>query len=145
MNYREWKTLSDEEKKSTHWRKHPRIRVATIFSVLFAVFFTVVMLRIFQNRRMHVNRKPNDKEAFTMAKVFIKDRLKQPATASFPSTKFQSEIDTSKNSYGISSTVNSQDSTGKMIESRWNIILAYSGGDWADRRSWKITYIALNQ
>jgi hypothetical protein len=143
MKYADWNKLDDDEKKTMHWRHHPRVRTATIFSILFAVVFAVVLLRVFQNRRMHVNRKPNNKEAFTIAKVFVKDRLKQPATASFPGNKFKSVIDTAQNSYNISSFVTVQDSSGKLIKSPWQVTLAYTGGDWADRKSWKVLSIKI--
>ena len=145
MKYSDWRNLSDEEKKSVHWRHHPRIRVATIFSILFAVVFIVFMLRIFQNRRMHVNRKPNAREAYAIAKVFMTDHLKQPATASFPNNTFQSDIDTAHNSYRISSTVNAQDSSGKTVKTAWQVKLSYTGGDWASRNSWKLVDVSTTQ
>lgn len=145
MKYTDWKNLTDEERKSMHWKHHPRIRVATIFSILFAVVFAVVLLRIFQNRRIHVNRKPNDKEAFAMAKKIIKDNLKQPQTATFHDQKFKSVIDTASNSYEISSSVNSQDSAGKTSEKNWNIKLAYKGGDWETRSSWDVIKVDISK
>jgi hypothetical protein len=144
MRYAEWNKLDDEQKRSSHWKHHPRIRMATLFSIIFALVFIVVMMRIFQNRRMHVNRKPNNKEAFAIAKVFVKDKLKQPATANFPKSNFQSDIDTAANSYEISSTVDAQDSSGRIVKNAWQIKLAYKGGDWADRKSWDVLDIAID-
>ncbi|GGH04463.1 hypothetical protein [Mucilaginibacter phyllosphaerae] len=143
MKYSEWNNLSQEDKKNTHWRRRPHVRTATIFSILFALVFIVFMLRVFQNRRMHVNRKPNAKEAFAIAKVFVNDKLKQPATASFPKSDFESTIDTAQNSYYISSTVDEQDSSGRMSKSEWQVKLSYTGGDWADRKSWKLVDILI--
>ncbi|RYU91510.1 hypothetical protein EWM62_06100 [Mucilaginibacter terrigena] len=145
MKYSEWKNLSEEDKKNTHWRHHPRIRIATIFSILFALLFFVVMLRVLQNRRVHVNRKPNAKEAFAIAQVFVTDKLRQPRTASFPKNNFQSAIDTALNSYNISSYVDAQDSTGKMVKSTWEIKLSYTGGDWANRNSWKVKEMIITR
>ena len=93
---------------------------------------------------MHVNRKPNNKEAFAIAKVFVKDKLKQPATASFSKNNFQSDIDTAANSYQISSTVDAQDSSGRIVKTAWQVKLAYKGGDWADRKSWDVLDIAID-
>ncbi|RFZ84355.1 hypothetical protein DYU05_01640 [Mucilaginibacter terrenus] len=143
MRYADYNKLSAEEQQKLHWRRHPRVRTATIFSVLFALVLVVFLLRVFQNRRMHVNRKPNKLEAFTVAKGFIKDKLKQPATATFPNNKFESVIDTASNSYQISSTVSSQDSTGTLIKKNWQIQLGYTGGDWADKKSWKVGEITI--
>ena len=145
MKYSQWNNLSDEDKNNTHWKHHPRIRIATIFSILFAVIFFVVMLRVLQNRRVHVNRKPNAKEAFVIAKVCVNDRLKQPATANFPKNKFESDIDTAHNSYHIASYVDEQDSSGKMVKTAWQVKLSYTGGDWADRTSWKLIDVMITK
>lgn len=145
MKYSDWKSLSDEERNKIHWRHHPRIRLATIFSILFALVFIVFMLRMFQNRRIHVNRKPNPKEAFAIAKVFVNDRIKQPESASYPKNDFESNIDTAQNIYNISSTVNAQDSSGKTIKTSWSVKLSYTGGDWAERKSWKLIDIVMHK
>ncbi|MET3980616.1 hypothetical protein ABIB62_003217 [Mucilaginibacter sp. UYP25] len=145
MKYAQWNNLNNDEKKSTHWRHHPRIRIATIFSILFALVFIVFMLRVLQNRRVHVNRKPNAKEAFAIAKVFVNDRLKQSGTANFPKNDFESKIDTANNHYSISSTVDAQDSTGHIVKTAWQVNLAYTGGDWADRKSWKLEDVKIDK
>ncbi|TSD67173.1 hypothetical protein FFF34_007190 [Inquilinus sp. KBS0705] len=145
MKYADWNNLNEDEKKNLHWRHHPRIRIATIFSVLFAIAFAVIMLRVLQNRRIHVNRKPNAKEAFAIAKAFVKDKVRQPGSAAFPKNNFRSIIDTANNSYNISSTVNQQDSSGKFVKTPWQVKLAYTGGDWADKSSWKLVNISLEK
>ncbi|AMR32885.1 hypothetical protein A0256_16395 [Mucilaginibacter sp. PAMC 26640] len=144
MRYAEWNRLTEDERKSRHWKHHPRIRIATIFSILFALVFVVVLLRVFQNRRMHVNVKPNKMEAFTISKSFVKDKLQQPQTASFPGNKFEAIVDTANSAYQISSSVKSQNSAGKIIQQSWNIKLSYTGGDWADRKSWTVKDLSLN-
>jgi hypothetical protein len=143
MRYNEWNTLTDEQKKSTHWKHHPRVKVATIFSVLFAIVFAVALLRIFKNKRVHVNRQPNALEAFTVSKSIVKSKLQYPATASFPTNKYQSVIDTAANTYQVSSTLNAQDSTGKIGKLNWRVQLTYAGGDWADPKSWSINDINI--
>lgn len=143
MRYSQWNNLTDEEKKNTHWRSHPRIRVATIFSVLFALMFFVILLTVLKNKRVHVNRKPNSMEAFSVAKSFVKNKLSQPATATFPDNKFDAQVDTANNSYQISSYVNAQDSAGKSVKTNWQINLAYAGGDWADTKSWRVVNFKL--
>nr|WP_294945346.1 hypothetical protein [uncultured Mucilaginibacter sp.] len=145
MKYAEWNKLTPEEKSTAHWKHHPRIRVASIFSVLFAIVFFVVLLRIFQNKRVHVNRKPNAMEAFTVSKAIVKNTLKHPAAASFPSNKYKSVIDTAASTYQITSTVNSQDSSGKTLKLNWKLNLAYTGGDWADTTSWRVDGMQISQ
>jgi hypothetical protein len=145
MRYNEWNTLTDEEKKSTHWKHHPRIRVATIFSVLFALVFAVALLRIFKNKRVHVNRKPNRLEAFSVAKTFVQNRLKQPDMTSFPNNKFEAVVDTAKNSYKISSYISAHDNSGRSLKTTWQIDMAYTGGDWADTSSWRVVSLNMNR
>ena len=144
MKYAECNNLSDEQRKNAHWRHHPRVRIATLFSILFTIVFIVFLSRVFQNRRIHVNRKPNNKEAFAIAKAFVKEKVKQPETASFSKNDFRSDIDPAKNSYNISSYVNVQDSTGKFTKSQWQVKLAYTGGDWADKNSWKLIDFSIS-
>jgi len=144
MKYAEWNNLNDEQKKNTHWRHHPRVRIATIFTVLFAIVFAVVLLRVFQNKRVHVNRNPNAAEAFSIAKVFVLDEVKQPASATFPKNKYTSNVDTLHNRYVIQSTIDAQDSSGKFKRTPWRVQLSYKGGDWADRKSWQLVNINID-
>ena len=144
MKYAEWNKLNDEQKRNAHWKHHPHIRMATLFSIVFGILIFVMLLRVFQNRRMHVNRKPNNKEAFAIAKAFVKDRVKLPGSASFSNNDFQSDIDTARNSYSISSYVNAQDSSGRFIKNQWQVQLSYTGGDWADKNSWKLLDINIS-
>ncbi|MEO7215320.1 hypothetical protein [Mucilaginibacter sp.] len=143
MRYRDWNKLNEEEKMSTHRKQHPRIRVATIFTILFAVVFGVALLRIFKNKRVYVNRKPNKLEAFTVAKSFVKNKLTRAAT--FSNHNFDAEIDTAQNAYHISSYVNAQDSTGQFVKTNWQINLSYAGGAWADTTSWRLIDLKFNR
>lgn len=143
MKYAEWNKLSTDQRKNIHWRHHPRVRIATIFSVLLALLFIVFMFRVLQNRRVHVNRKPNDKEAFAIAKAFVKDRIKQPQSATFSKNDFKGMADTANNTYEISSYVNEQDSSGHFTKNNWEVKLSYTGGDWADKNSWKVVEINI--
>ncbi len=144
MKYADWNKLSTDEQKQKHWRHHPRVRIATIFSILFAVVLAGVLLSVFQNKRMHVNRKPIDKEAFAIAKVFVKERLAQPATANFSKNKFEAQIDTAANTYNVSSSVSAQDIGGNIRTHNWRVNLSYKGGDWADKNSWKLLGIDMD-
>ncbi|MBL4677760.1 MAG: hypothetical protein JKY70_16390 [Mucilaginibacter sp.] len=138
MKYADWKKLSVEEKRNTHWKHHPHVRTATVLTILAACFFAVFMLRVFQNKRVHVNRKPNAREAYETAKHFVNDRLLLPQTATFPKNDFTADIDTARNIYFLQSTVNAQDSSGKTEQSKWETHLSYLGGDWADPKSWRV-------
>ena len=143
MKYKEWNNLSQEEKNKTLWKYHPRIRIMKMFSFLFVIVMLIFVFRVLQNRRVHVNRKPNAKEAFTIAKVFVKDKMQQPATANFTKSDFQADIDTAKNIYSITSYVNAQDSSGKIVKTNWQVKLAYKGGDWSEKASWVVNSLQL--
>jgi len=145
IKYSDWNKLNKEEKEGIHWRHHPHIRTAKIFTLLAAFLFGIFMLTVFRNRRVHVNRKPNQLEAFTVAKIFVNDHLKQPATSVFPKNSFTANIDTARDSYRISSTVSSQDSSGKMQQNSWTIHLAYKGGDWANPKSWQMLELNISK
>lgn len=144
MNYSEWNKLSNEQKQVVHWRHHPHVRTAKIFTILVALLLGVFLLSVFRNKRIHVNRKPNKLEAFAAAKIFVNNHLNQSSTSVFPKNSFIANIDTSHNSYEISSTVSAQDSSGKMQLNSWSIKLAYKGGDWANPESWKVLELNIH-
>src|ERR1700749_663130 len=117
MKYSEWKSLSDDERKSLGWHRHPRIKTGTLFTTAFIIAFIIVALGISKNSTVHLNRKPTAKEAFNIAKVFVKEHLKQPTTAVFPDHDFKPAIDTAGNSYQIQSNVKALNTNGKTIKS----------------------------
>jgi hypothetical protein len=143
MKYSDWKLLTEEERKSIGWHKHPHIKTATLYTIAFAVTFIIVVLGISKNSSVHLNRKPNAREASEIAKTFVKERLKQPATATFPNTAINTVIDTATNSYQILSTVKSLDAGGQTIRSSWDLKMLYKGGDWSERKSWEVVSIDI--
>ncbi len=143
MKYTDWQALSTEERKTIGWHHHPRIRTATLFSITFIIAFIIIVFGISKNSSVHLNRKPIAREAFTIATTFIREKLKQPATASFPGSTFTSVIDTANNSYQVNSSVKSINENGKTINANWQIKLQYLGGDWSERKSWKVVEIII--
>ncbi len=143
MKYSDWKLLTKEEKQQVKFKHHPHVRIATLFSVLFVLLLLVFVFRVLKNRTIHVVRKPTPEEAFFMAKEFVKDKLKMPATADFASQK-QVKADTARDRYQVTSQVNVQDVNGKPTKVNWNIMLSYTGGDWADQQSWKIMNLQMD-
>ncbi|WP_183560222.1 hypothetical protein [Mucilaginibacter sp. SP1R1] len=144
MKYSEWKTLSDTDRKNTGWYRHPHIKTFTLFTIAFAIAFIIVVLGISKNSTVHLNRKPTAQEAFNIAKVFVKDHLKQPSTAAFPDNSFKPAIDTANNSYQIQSFVKALNVNGKMIRSTWDISMHYIGGDWSEKNSWQVVSVTLS-
>ncbi|QEM04395.1 hypothetical protein DIU31_013080 [Mucilaginibacter rubeus] len=143
MKYSEWKTLSADERQNIGWHRHPHIRTATLFAIVFAITFIIVVLGISKNSTIHLNRKPTAKEAFTMAKLFVKEKLKQPQKAIFPNNSFKSVIDTTTNSYEVQSTVKIENDSGKMEQSAWEVKMLYTDGDWAEKNSWQVKKIDI--
>lgn len=144
MKYSEWRLLSDSERKSMGWRHHPRIKTATLFTIAFIITFVIVIFGISKNSTVHLNRKPTAQEAFSIAKVFVKDHLKQPSTAVFSDHNFKQVIDTSANNYQIQSVVKALNISGKMVKSDWIVNMHYTGGDWSEKSSWQISSVSIS-
>ncbi|UOE51807.1 hypothetical protein MTO98_12025 [Mucilaginibacter sp. SMC90] len=144
MKYSEWKALSADERKNIRWHRHPHIRTATLFAIAFAITFIIVVMGISKNSTVHLNRKPTPKEAFAMAKQFVKDKLKQPEKAVFPENAFKSDIDTTTSSYQVQSTVKVENESGKMVQSAWEVKMQYTNGDWAEKNSWQVKDVNIS-
>lgn len=69
--------------------------------------------------------------AYNYAKEFIKDGLKSPSTAEFPGTFEQKNhvTDLGNGQYQINSWVDSQNSFGAIIRSRWSCKIIFSNGE----------------
>lgn len=143
MKYSDWKTLSADERKNIGWHQHPHIRAGTLFAIAFAIMFIIVMFGISKNSVVHLNRKPTANEAFAMAKLFVKEKLKQPQKAVFPGGSFKSAIDTTTNSYELQSTVKIENDSGKLEQSTWEVKMLYTDGDWAEKNSWQVKEISI--
>ncbi|AYL96060.1 hypothetical protein [Mucilaginibacter celer] len=143
MKYSEWKTLDADEQKNTNWHRRPPVRIASIFTTLFITALIVVTLGISKNSTVHINRKPTKTEAYAMAKVFIKDKLKQPEKAVFASSATALFIDTATSIYYISSSVKIENNGGRMERSVWEVKMKYTDGDWAERNSWQPVAVTI--
>ncbi|WP_413668536.1 hypothetical protein ACEN9X_00470 [Mucilaginibacter sp. Mucisp86] len=143
MRYSEWKTLNADERKNIGWHRRPHIRTATLFTIIFAITFTIILFGISKNSTVHLNRKPTAKESFIMAKLFVKEKLKQPQKAVFPDAGFKSVIDTTANIYQVQSTVKIENDNGKMEQSAWEVKMLYTDGDWAEKNSWQVKDITI--
>jgi hypothetical protein len=145
MKYSDYTTLSDEERNSITWHRRPHIRTATLLGIAFVIAFIIVIFGINKNTTAHLNRKTNARQAFSIAKLFIKDSMKQPASAVFPDNSFKPKIDTVDNNYQIQSSVMIENEAGKMIRSEWIVKMRYTGGDWAERNSWQVLSAKITQ
>ena len=143
MKFKEWRSMEQDERRQVKWHHRPHIRVATLFGAVFFIGFFLVILRMLENTRVYVNRKPNNKEAYAISKEFVKTKLKMPNTASFPNSNFKSNVDTAHNTYEVQSTVRAEDVNGKVFNSPWDVKLIYTGGNWDEKNSYKVVSIDL--
>lgn len=144
MKYSEWKSLDADERKNIRWHRRPHIRTATIFAITFGVAFIIIILGISKNSTVHLNRQPTKAEAFAIAKVFVAEKLKQPEKAVFAGSADKSIIDTTSNTYNISSWVKLESNNGKMDRSVWDVKIRYTSGDWAEKSSWEPISITIS-
>lgn len=136
MNFAEWGALNADERREVKWHRRPHIKTATLFAIVLTLFAILFIVRVGKNEVAHLSKKPDATEAYTMAQKYVKDKLKLPASANFPKNKFESQIDTANNLYALSGIVDAQATDGHFIKQQWFIKLKYTGGDWAERKSW---------
>ncbi len=143
MKYSDWKLLTNDEKQQVKFIHRPHIKAATLYSGLFLLLMLAVIYAVLKNRTLHVNRKPTAGEAYNAAEHFVRARLRMPATADFPAKGYTEKADEANSSYIINGTVKTQNINGKTVSLAWNIILNYTGGDWADENSWTVKNLKI--
>jgi hypothetical protein len=143
MNFSDWRSLNTEERNAIKWHRRPHIKAATLFGIVIGIFVILFVMRVAKNETSHLNRKPTPEQAYSMAQAFVKDKLKLPASAVFPKNKFDSNIDTAANSYVIGSAVNAQSTDGHFVKQQWTSRLKFTGGDWANKKSWVVEGIDI--
>jgi hypothetical protein len=83
----------------------------------------------------------DENKAFIMAKDFVKAELKAPSTADFESDyKYKKENDST---YSVILEVDSENSFGAKLRSKWLVTLSYRGGDWTDQNNWTLQEITM--
>jgi Na+-transporting NADH:ubiquinone oxidoreductase subunit NqrF len=143
MKYSEWKSLDADERKNISWHRRPHIRTATLFTIAFGVAFIIIVLGISKNSTVHINRKPTKTEAYSIAKTFVKDKLKQPEKAVFANKADQWVTDTATDTYNVGAWVKIENDSGKLERSAWEVKMKYIDGDWAEKSSWQVISITV--
>lgn len=78
-----------------------------------------------------------------IAQNYVKDALRSPSTADFPSYDYNvSDLNDGK--YKVVSYVDSENGFGAMIRSNYSATLSFNGGDWADPASWTLYELILD-
>jgi hypothetical protein len=82
--------------------------------------------------------------AFVQCKDFVKDRLKSPATAEFPTLDFE-VLPRGENTYAIRSYVDSQNSYGAKIRANFFCEVEWNGKDEAVQENWELRQLELKE
>jgi len=143
MNFSQWRAMSAEEQKAIRWHHRPHVKAGTVFTIVLLIFVVLFIARISKNETRHLNTKPSRDQAYAMAQVFVKDKLKLPASADFPKNRFDSNIDTASDLYQLTGFVNAQDIQGKFVKQQWTARLKFIGGDWSERGSWEVQEVGI--
>lgn len=101
---------------------------ALAFCLLLFVAFCLLVVRSKSGPR---TQGSTPGEAAWMATNFVKDRLKAPATANFPST-YSDDIcieSLGQERYLVRGWVDSQNTFGANVRTRWVCVLRHAGGD----------------
>lgn len=75
--------------------------------------------------------------AFVLSKHFVESFLKSPSTADFPFLDY-SVLELGDDRYSIQSYVDSQNSFGATMRTRWKAVLRYNGGSESDINNWTL-------
>ncbi|RKR83417.1 hypothetical protein BDD43_3625 [Mucilaginibacter gracilis] len=144
MSFLEPGTQSVDESKKGKLLQSPHIKTASLFGVVLFLFAMLFIFGIDKNETRHLSVKPNAQQAYSMAQSFVKDKLKLPASADFSKNNFHANIDTSTNTYVLNGYVNAQSVGGRFIKQQWTTKLKFTGGDWANRKSWQVELVDID-
>lgn len=88
--------------------------------------------------------KTGPEMAFVQCQSFVKDRLKSPATADFPTLNFQA-FPRGENIYAIRSYVDSQNTFGATIRTNFFCEVEWNGKDDAAQGNWNLLQLELKE
>ncbi|OMP76145.1 MULTISPECIES: hypothetical protein [unclassified Chitinophaga] len=83
-------------------------------------------------------------EAFTISKNFVRETLKAPGSADFPTLDFTSDY-MGENTYMVKSYVDAQNSFGAKLRTHYVATLKFNGGDWADKSNWTLVDLKTSE
>lgn len=117
-------------------RKINKVTLTVTGSILLLIIIIVIATSGGEKKEKQPEPFMNLKHAWTIARELVKERLKSPSTADFPwePVGYKMESDSVILLQGF---VDSQNSFGAEIRTKFIIKLKYYGGDWADSRRWQ--------
>lgn len=81
--------------------------------------------------------------AFVQCQAFVRNNLKAPATAQFPS-KPLSAIAAADKTFVVTSTVDAQNGFGALLRNDWICKTQYTGGHPGSPSSWKLVSVSIS-
>lgn len=111
------------------------------FSIISGIVLIIIIIAIFSPDPKDSGSKVPDKiDAYLMAKDYVKQELKAPATAEFSDYTCEEGPDST---YSLDGNVDSQNSFGAMLRSSWTVKLKWLGGDAELPTSWQLIDIDI--
>ena len=92
--------------------------------------------------KQEVPSAPSESQAKIMAQGMVKQLLKSPSTADFPS--FDYTTTNVGNQYTVVSYVDSQNGFGAMIRSTWRVVMSHNGSEWNNPGSWTLNELWID-
>lgn len=103
----------------------------SLILVFGGVILFLLCLGILGNENQIDSPSDEKSRAWTAAKMFVRDRLKSPATADFGDQDPDDHVlDMGNNEYGVTGWVDSQNSFGAMIRTRFMTRVRLEGNEW---------------
>lgn len=125
MKYREWKTLSKENKSKVKWKDLPAMNKFARVFVLGVIFFVGAIFVLAKSQ----DEMPDNEMAFDQAKVYVRSGLKSPKSATFPNKEYTVSINNNDSTFVVRSFVDAKNSFNVDIRSNWIVKMKYLGNE----------------
>jgi predicted nucleic acid-binding Zn ribbon protein len=135
--------IQDDAKVCKHCKKEQKKAFSKKMKIVAGLLWLFVFIMIVSginscsNDLVVDNSGADDGKAHIIAQSYVKNVLKSPSTADFPTFDYTA-YDLENNKYKIISYVDSQNSFGAEVRSNYSVILSYNNSDWADINNWTL-------
>ena len=82
------------------------------------------------------------RQAYIIARDFVKPHLTAPASATFPDNPGRYEVN--RDTFVLAGIVDAENALGGHARSAWVCRMKYQGGDWADQRKWTLIKLIMD-
>ncbi|RYD57025.1 MAG: hypothetical protein EOP56_09465 [Sphingobacteriales bacterium] len=105
--------------------------------IAFVIFRLVTSDKSSPTEESHTSTSEiTNNKAFVISQNFVKSALKSPSSADFGGMFAEPRVRNSGNEYIVNHYVDSKNSFGAEVRSRYTCTLTYISGDWADPNNW---------